>query len=61
MLVETGKCPSRRSRRDIRIYERPPIAVTIRDLEPLGPTTVAGQKGENAAPSVHLESWDIPL
>jgi hypothetical protein len=30
-LVETGECPTRRARPDIRIYERPPFAVIILD------------------------------
>jgi hypothetical protein len=30
-LVETGERPPRRSRHDIRVYERPPFAVMILD------------------------------
>jgi hypothetical protein len=31
VVVETGECPTRPARPDIRIYERPPFAVIILD------------------------------
>jgi hypothetical protein len=43
-VVETGENPTRRSRPDIRIYERPPFAVIITDFEPLSNVRAKGRK-----------------